>query len=148
MLANTPRNAIRFGVLGGLMLALLGTTFTPAGAPAGQAATEVRNVAAVAADDYALTIDPAHQMVTLGGSVEYKVRLVLLSGNPSAFALAVGPLPPGLAVTIVYDPTGATLTFKPALTTPVGTYTFVVTATMASGTRSVNGHLTVYGSSD
>ncbi|GII87612.1 hypothetical protein Ssi03_56020 [Sphaerisporangium siamense] len=148
MLANTLRNAVRFGVLGGLLLTLLGATFTPAGAPAGQVSLEVRNVAAVvAADDFSISIQPAGRIVTAGASAQYAIALVPASGTTlSPFTLAVKGLPSFTAATLDPLPYGATLTLMTAYTMPAGTYVFVVTATTASVTRSATGSLTVYGS--
>ncbi|MBB5630974.1 hypothetical protein [Sphaerisporangium krabiense] len=147
-------NALRFGVLGGLVLALLGTAFPPAGAPAGQAPVETRQVAAAVegarqADDYYLTINPLSRTVVAGGNVQYTVALVMLSGNPAPFAVVVNQLPASVIHTFNPNPvppgSSSTLTLMTAPTTPAGTYSFVVTATMGMLTRSAFGQLTVIG---
>ncbi|MBB4703394.1 hypothetical protein [Sphaerisporangium siamense] len=137
-------------MLGGLVLALLGTTFPPAG----QAPPEVRQVAAVVdgarpADDYYLTISPLSRTVVAGGNAQYTVALVMLSGNPAPFSVVVNQLPASVIHTFNPNPvppgSSSTLTLMTAPTTPGGTYSFVVTATMGMLTRSALGQLTVLG---
>jgi len=96
--------------------------------------------------DFSLTVSPTSQSVRGGGSVSYTVTVTSLNGFAGAVLLSVSGLPSGSSSS--YSPTSVTPGVRSILTiitapTPRGTFTFAVTGTSGSLSRTTTGTLQV-----
>jgi hypothetical protein len=92
--------------------------------------------------DFAVSLSPASQTITAGGSATYTVHTtgsagtITLATNLSGATFGTNPVPAG---------GDSTLTITTSATDPGGTTAFTVTGTDASGNATVGGSLTVTG---
>jgi hypothetical protein len=103
-------------------------------------------IAGTPTPDFSLALSPTSRSVRGGGSVTYTVTVTSLNGFAGAVSLSVSGLPSGSSGS--FSPTSATatatsvLTIKTARTTR-GTFTFTVTGTNGSLSRTTTGTLQV-----
>jgi hypothetical protein len=97
---------------------------------------------AVASQDFSVTISPASQTVTAGGSTTYTAAVTGANGFSGTVSVSPGGLPAGVTVTgcsVTLPPNGScTLTVNTSTTTPTGSHTLTFTGTSGSVSHASN----------
>ncbi len=100
--------------------------------------------------DFSLSVTPASQSVTQGGSATYTVSISRTGGFAGDVTLSASGLPAGATGTFTPNPaaTSSTLAIATSAGTPAGSFTFTVTGTAGALTHSATATLVVNPPSD
>lgn len=116
-------------------------TLTVTGTGGDKTHSDTATLVVQGAADFSLQLSPSSKTVVQGSTTSYLVIVTSYNGFSSPVSLSIAGLPSGGSAS--YNDSTGYLSVSASLTTPTGTYPFVLTGTGGDKTHSTIGNLTV-----
>ncbi|OGD67226.1 hypothetical protein A3F08_00690 [Candidatus Berkelbacteria bacterium RIFCSPHIGHO2_12_FULL_36_9] len=116
-------------------------TITVTGTGGGKTHADTTVLTISNAPDFTMELSPSSKTVVQGSSISYQLSVTSLYGFNSAISLSLAGLPTGASAS--YNDSTRYVTINTLTTTPIGSYTLLLTGTSAGKTHSATGYMNV-----